>query len=83
MNLYIDIFPISIFFIICRSELEVEQVKSKDGKSWQSLCMAQHYQMFRIYRRPGVNADEQVIFDRATSGDHIILAHHNQVTFLI
>ncbi|XP_033210591.1 choline O-acetyltransferase [Belonocnema kinseyi] len=64
--------------LLDRSELEVDQVKSRDGKSWQPLCMAQHYQMFRIYRRPGVIADEQVIFDRATSGDHVILAHHNQ-----
>jgi len=54
-------------------------VKSKDGKTMQPLCMAQHYQMFRIYRRPGVNVDEQIILDRASSGDHIIVAHHNQV----
>jgi hypothetical protein len=54
-------------------------MKSKDGKTMQPLCMAQHYQMFRIYRRPGVNADEQIILDRASSGDHIIVAHHNQV----
>ncbi|XP_012137207.2 choline acetyltransferase isoform X1 [Megachile rotundata] len=58
--------------------LEVQRVKSKDGKSMQPLCMAQHYQMFRIYRRPGTNGDEQLILDRATSGDHIIVAHHNQ-----
>lgn len=62
-----------------RSGLEVERVKSKDGKTMQPLCMAQHYQMFRIYRRSGVNADEQIILDRASSGDHIIVAHHNQV----
>ncbi|XP_043486009.1 choline O-acetyltransferase isoform X1 [Polistes fuscatus] len=64
--------------LLDRSELEIDKVKSKDGKSMQSLCMAQHYQMFRIYRRPGINVDEQIIFDRATSGDHIIIAHHNQ-----
>lgn len=62
-----------------RSELEIDRVKSTDGKSMQSLCMAQHYQMFRIYRRPGVNHDEQIILDRASSGDHVIVAHHNQV----
>ncbi|EFN76153.1 Choline O-acetyltransferase [Harpegnathos saltator] len=61
-----------------RCELEVERVKSKDGKSMQRLCMAQHYQMLRIYRRPGVNSDEQIILDRAASGDHIVVAHHNQ-----
>ncbi|XP_067207501.1 choline O-acetyltransferase isoform X1 [Linepithema humile] len=64
--------------LLDRSGLEVERVKSKDGKTMQPLCMAQHYQMFRIYRRPGVNADEQIILDRASSGDHIIVAHHNQ-----
>ncbi|XP_043260762.1 choline O-acetyltransferase-like isoform X2 [Colletes gigas] len=64
--------------LLDRNGLEVERVKSKDGKSMQPLCMAQHYQMFRIYRRPGVNSDEQIILDRATSGDHIIVAHHNQ-----
>lgn len=62
-----------------RSDLEIDLVKTKDGKSMQALCMAQHYQMLRIYRRPGIDADEQIIFDRATSGDHIIVAHHNQV----
>lgn len=56
-------------------------MKSKDGKTMQPLCMAQHYQIFRIYRRPGVNNDEQLILDRASSGDHIIIAHHNQVGF--
>ncbi|XP_043290100.1 choline O-acetyltransferase [Venturia canescens] len=61
-----------------RSELEVELVKSKDGKSMQPLCMAQHYQIFSIYRRPGESVDERVVLDRATSGDHIIVAHHNQ-----
>jgi len=61
--------------------LEVERVKSKDGKTMQPFCMAQHYQMFRIYRRPGTNSDEQIILDRASSGDHIIIAHHNQVAF--
>lgn len=45
----------------------------------QPLCMAQHYQIFSIYRRPGESIDERVILDRATSGDHIIVAHHNQV----
>ncbi|XP_035736541.1 choline O-acetyltransferase-like isoform X3 [Vespa mandarinia] len=64
--------------LLDRSELEIERVKSKDGKTMQPLCMAQHYQMFRIYRRPGINIDEQIIFDRATSGDHIIVVHHNQ-----
>lgn len=64
--------------LLDRSELEVERVKSRDGKSMQALCMAQHYQMFRMYRRPGTNIDEQIIFDRACSGDHIIVAHHNQ-----
>ncbi|XP_076636951.1 choline acetyltransferase isoform X1 [Colletes latitarsis] len=64
--------------LLDRNGLEVERVKSKDGKSMQPLCMAQHYQMFRIYRRPGVNSDEQIILDRAISGDHIIVAHHNQ-----
>lgn len=54
-------------------------MKSKDGKTMQPLCMAQHYQVFRIYRRPGVNSDEQIVLDRASSGDHIIVAHHNQV----
>ncbi|KAK2582413.1 hypothetical protein KPH14_004731 [Odynerus spinipes] len=63
--------------VLDRCELEVEHIKSRDGKS-QALCMAQHYQMFRMYRRPGVNCDEQIIFDRATSGDHIIVAYHNQ-----
>ncbi|KAL2737823.1 choline O-acetyltransferase isoform X2 [Vespula squamosa] len=64
--------------LLDRSELEIERVKSKDGKTMQALCMAQHYHMFRIYRRPGINVDEQIIFDRATSGDHIIVVHHNQ-----
>ncbi|XP_026827019.1 choline O-acetyltransferase [Ooceraea biroi] len=64
--------------LLDRHGLEVERMKSKDGKTMQSLCMAQHYQMFRIYRRPGVNSDEQIILDRASSGDHIIVAHHNQ-----
>ncbi|XP_043474260.1 choline O-acetyltransferase-like isoform X2 [Leptopilina heterotoma] len=64
--------------LLDRSDLEIDLVKTKDGKSMQSLCMAQHYQMLRIYRRPGIDADEQIIFDRATSGDHIIVAHHNQ-----
>lgn len=54
-------------------------MKSTDGKTMQPLCMAQHYQIFyRTYRRPGVNSDEQIILDRASSGDHIIVAHHNQ-----
>ncbi|XP_032666953.1 choline O-acetyltransferase isoform X2 [Odontomachus brunneus] len=61
-----------------RCELEVERVKSKDGKNTQPLCMAQHYQMLRIYRRPGVNGDEQILLDRAASGDHIVVAHHNR-----
>jgi len=69
-------------WILNRSGLEVERVKSKDGKTMQPLCMAQHYQIFRIYRRPGVNIDEQIILDRASSGDHIIVAHHNQVGFI-
>ncbi|XP_076763908.1 choline acetyltransferase [Xylocopa sonorina] len=64
--------------VLDRNGLEVDQVKSKDGKGMQPLCMAQHYQMFRVYRRPGVNGDEQVILDRKTSGNHIIVAHHNQ-----
>ncbi|XP_068967214.1 choline O-acetyltransferase isoform X1 [Bombus flavifrons] len=64
--------------LLDRSGLEIEQVKSKDGKTMQPLCMAQHYQMYRIYRRPGSNGDEQVILDRTTSGNHIIVAHHNQ-----
>ncbi|KAL0100387.1 hypothetical protein PUN28_019622 [Cardiocondyla obscurior] len=64
--------------LLDRSGLEVDRVKSKDGKTMQPLCMAQHYQIFRIYRRPGVNSDEQIILDRASSGDHIIVAHHNQ-----
>ncbi|XP_053995714.1 choline O-acetyltransferase isoform X2 [Hylaeus anthracinus] len=64
--------------LLDRNGLEVERVKLKDGKSTQALCMAQHYQIFRIYRRPGVNGDEQILLDRATSGDHIIIAHHNQ-----
>ncbi|XP_006619034.1 choline O-acetyltransferase isoform X1 [Apis dorsata] len=63
--------------ILDRSELDVDEVKSKDGKSMQPLCMAQHYQMYRIYRRPGTNGDEQIILDRTTSGNHIIIAHHN------
>ncbi|XP_076647691.1 choline acetyltransferase isoform X1 [Halictus rubicundus] len=58
--------------------LEPDKVKSKDGKGMELLCMAQHYQMFRIYRRPGINSDEQIILDRATSGNNIIIAHHNQ-----
>ncbi|XP_074114537.1 choline acetyltransferase isoform X1 [Cotesia typhae] len=61
-----------------RKELEVERVKSRDGKSMQPLCMAQHYQILRIYRKPGETVDEQIILDRATSGDHIIVAHYNQ-----
>ncbi|OAD52435.1 Choline O-acetyltransferase [Eufriesea mexicana] len=64
--------------VLDSSSLEVEQVKSKDGKTMQPLCMAQHYQMYRIYRRPGIKGDEQVILDRTTSGNHIIFAHHNQ-----
>ncbi|XP_014205152.1 choline O-acetyltransferase [Copidosoma floridanum] len=64
--------------VLDRNELEVEQVKSKDGKSMQSLCMAQHYQVFRLYRRPGLTADEHVHLDRANTGDHIIVASHNQ-----
>ncbi|KYN22541.1 Choline O-acetyltransferase, partial [Trachymyrmex cornetzi] len=64
--------------LLDRSGLEIERVKSKDGKTMQPLCMAQHYQLFRIYRRPGVNNDEQIALDRASSGDHIIVAHHNQ-----
>ncbi|XP_078047041.1 choline acetyltransferase isoform X3 [Augochlora pura] len=58
--------------------LEPDKVKSKDGKGMEPLCMAQHYQIFRTYRRPGINGDEQVILDRATSGNNIIIAHHNQ-----
>lgn len=65
--------------IIFRNGLELDKVRSKNGKGMQPLCMAQHYQMFRIYRRSGLNGDEQVILDRATSGNHIIIAHHNQV----
>ncbi|XP_015588325.1 choline O-acetyltransferase [Cephus cinctus] len=61
-----------------RSELEVERVKSKDGKSLQPLCMAQHYQVLRIYRRPGKEVDTQIVLDRVSSGNHIIVAHHNQ-----
>lgn len=57
----------------------MERVKSRDGKSMQPLCMAQHYQILRIYRKPGETVDEQIILDRATSGDHIIVAHYNQV----
>ncbi|XP_043529018.1 choline O-acetyltransferase-like isoform X2 [Frieseomelitta varia] len=64
--------------VLDRSGLDIEQVKSKDGKTMQPLCMAQHYQMYRIYRRPGTNGDEQVILDRTVSGNHIIVAHHNQ-----
>ncbi|XP_001605246.2 choline O-acetyltransferase isoform X2 [Nasonia vitripennis] len=64
--------------VLDSSELEVERVKSKDGKRMQPLCMAQHYQMFRLYRRPGQIMDEHVHLNRATSGDHIIVAHHNQ-----
>ncbi|KAK0157483.1 hypothetical protein PV328_011225 [Microctonus aethiopoides] len=40
--------------------------------------MAQHYQMFRLYRKPGDNKDEHIILNRSNSGDHIIIAHHNQ-----
>ncbi|XP_066591716.1 choline O-acetyltransferase isoform X2 [Prorops nasuta] len=58
--------------------LEVEQVKTKDGKTMLPLCMAQHYRIFSAYRRPGLRNDEQIILDRSTSGDHIIVAHHNQ-----
>ncbi|XP_026669954.1 choline O-acetyltransferase isoform X2 [Ceratina calcarata] len=64
--------------ILDSAGLEAEQVKSKDGKSMQPMCMAQHYQILRIYRRPGMNNDEQVILDRESSGNHIIVAHHNQ-----
>lgn len=67
------------YFAFCRGELEVELVRSKDSKSMQPLCMSQHYQMLRMYRRPGRQLDEQLLLDRATSGDHIIVAHHNQV----
>lgn len=77
-------FETKLFKIILsnfRSELDVDEVKSKDGKSMQPLCMAQHYQMYRIYRRPGANGDEQIILDRITSGNHIIVAHHNLVRF--
>lgn len=70
-------------YLSIRCELEVERVKFKDGKSMQPLCMAQHYRMLRLYRRPGVNGDEQILLDRAASGDHIIVAHHNQVTIVI
>ncbi|XP_011505793.1 PREDICTED: choline O-acetyltransferase [Ceratosolen solmsi marchali] len=61
-----------------KSQLEVERIKSKDGKTMQPLCMAQHYQMFRLYRRPGCSVDERIHLNRASSGDHIIVAHHNQ-----
>lgn len=78
-NRVFDYLKLSNVFSCCRSGLDIEQVKSKDGKTMQPLCMAQHYQMYRIYRRPGVNGDEQVILDRTVSGNHIIVAHHNQV----
>lgn len=80
---------ITIFIVIkfrsffLRGELEVDRVKCVDGKDTQPLCMAQHYQMFRLYRRPGVEQDEHVHLDRSNSGDHIIAIHHNQVHFLI
>ncbi|XP_011302996.1 choline O-acetyltransferase [Fopius arisanus] len=61
-----------------RNELEVEQVKSRDGKTMQPMCMAQHYQILRTYRKPGEMADEHLHLDRSTSGDHIIVAHQNQ-----
>ncbi|XP_063987052.1 choline O-acetyltransferase [Diachasmimorpha longicaudata] len=61
-----------------RGDLEVEHVKSRDGKTMQPMCMAQHYQILRTYRRPGEVCDEQVHLDRETSGDHIIVAHQNQ-----
>ncbi|KAL7306295.1 hypothetical protein TKK_0001725 [Trichogramma kaykai] len=63
--------------ILDRRELETEKVKSKDGKMMQPLCMEQHYQMFRLYRRPGIKNDEHVHLDRNNSGNHIIVAHHN------
>ncbi|XP_012282971.2 choline O-acetyltransferase [Orussus abietinus] len=64
--------------LLDRSGLEVERVKTKDRKSWQPLCMAQHYQSLITYRRPGKDLDERVVFDRPSSDDHIIVAHHNQ-----
>ncbi|KAJ8670744.1 hypothetical protein QAD02_002003 [Eretmocerus hayati] len=64
--------------VLDRTELDIEYVKSKDGKTMQPLCMAQHYQMFRLYRRPGIPVDQHVHLDRNNSGDHIIVAHHNQ-----
>jgi choline O-acetyltransferase len=59
----------------------VERVKSKDGKTMQPLCMAQHYQMFQLYRRPGHTVDERIHLNRTSSGDHIIVAHYNQVNY--
>ncbi|XP_034936832.1 choline O-acetyltransferase [Chelonus insularis] len=61
-----------------RKELEVEYVKTRDGKRMQPLCMAQHYQILRLYRKPGEVRDEHIVLDRTTSGDHIIVAHYNQ-----
>ncbi|XP_044018407.1 choline O-acetyltransferase isoform X1 [Aphidius gifuensis] len=61
-----------------RNDLDVDVVKCREGRGTQKLCMAQHHQILKIYRRPGEIRDEQIILDRTTSGDHIIIAHHNQ-----
>lgn len=67
------------YYLYYRNDLDVDVVKCREGRGTQKLCMAQHHQILKIYRRPGEIRDEQIILDRTTSGDHIIIAHHNQV----
>ncbi|XP_046737810.1 choline O-acetyltransferase isoform X1 [Diprion similis] len=61
-----------------RDELPVERLRSTDGKPGQPLCMVQHYKLFSKYRRPGKELDEQLILDRTSSGNHVIVVNHNQ-----
>ncbi|XP_058789573.1 choline O-acetyltransferase isoform X2 [Phymastichus coffea] len=64
--------------ILDKKELNVEKIKSTDKEIGSSLCMNQQYQIFSLYRRPGLEIDEHVHLDRVTAGNHIIVAHHNQ-----
>lgn len=45
------------------------------------MCMAQQYKLLSKYRRPGKELDQQLILERATSGNHIVVVNHNQVLF--
>ncbi|XP_020711658.2 choline O-acetyltransferase isoform X2 [Athalia rosae] len=61
-----------------RGELEVERSRSTNGKLGAPMCMAQQYKLFSKYRRPGRELDQQLVLDRASSGNHIIVVNHNQ-----